>query len=186
VVRAAPQAARDNPSLRARPIIDRSAQGASPTSVRDRTCVAPEARGPERAEARTSGLWTGRPWPGSLLGSEFGGPHRSEATGGPPQGSGVELTGRPGGKERHACGRAHSGWREELPDGSGTPPLSDGTPVVVSMLVGTNLMPEKEEADCPSSSGFPATRSANWAARFTKAAFFARRQAASKHEEVCE
>jgi hypothetical protein len=53
-------------------------------------------------------------------------------------------------------------------------------------VVGTNLMPEKEEADCPSSSGFPATRSANWAARFTKAAFFARRQAASKHEEVCE
>ena len=53
-------------------------------------------------------------------------------------------------------------------------------------VLGTNIIPVKEEAYCLSSSGIPAARPTNCAERCTKAAFFARVQTASKHEEVYE
>lgn len=53
-------------------------------------------------------------------------------------------------------------------------------------VIGTDIIPVKEEAYCLSSSGIPAARPTNCAERCTQAAFFARVQTASKHEEVCE
>jgi len=53
-------------------------------------------------------------------------------------------------------------------------------------VIGTAHTPQKEDAYCPSPPGSPATRPTTFAERRTKAAFFARVQAASKHEEAFE
>ena len=122
----ASQAAMNCPALWTMPIIGRSGEGANPTPGSTWTCVASETRGPEMCGSKDLSPLARAVYAGPAPGAELEGPHLSGAPGGPPQGSGVELTGRPGLQERHACGEPSRDGGKSFPMGRERRPFRTG------------------------------------------------------------